>query len=194
MTSASDRRATGGSVLLAITSLRIVLTPVVIGLVLIGERVRGATVAGLVVFTVAALTDLVDGYVARRWGRTTEFGSFLDTTADKLLVSGVLIGLVAVGRASPWASFLIVGRELLVLGLRAVMAARGTHVEGSVWGRWKAAAQLIAIGLAIVRPPVLIGPLLLDEWALWLAVLITVGSGVEYFSRFPLRPAPADQQ
>lgn len=174
--------------LLTITSLRIVLTPVVIGLVLAGHRM-----AGLIVFTVAALTDLLDGYVARRWGRETEFGSFLDTTADKLLVSGVLIALVAVERASPWAAFVIVGRELLVLGLRAVMAARGTHVEGSVWGRWKAAAQLVAIGLAIVRPPLLIGPLLLDEWALWLAALITVGSGVQYFSRFPLRPARADQ-
>ena len=116
--------------LAASTSLRILLTPVIMALLL--ADVDPVLTAAL--FAFAAATDWVDGYLARRWDVTTKLGSFLDTTADKLLVTGVLIALVAVERASPWVSLIIIGRELMVLGLRGVIAAA---VEAAnAHGRW----------------------------------------------------------
>jgi CDP-diacylglycerol--glycerol-3-phosphate 3-phosphatidyltransferase len=177
-----------------ITYLRIGLMPVVMALVLTGDRVRYAFAAAAVVFVAAALTDFVDGYLARRWNVTTTLGSFLDTTADKLLVSGALIALVAVDRASPWIAIVIIGRELVIMGLRGVAAAAGTIVKPSIWGKLKAGAQFGAIALAMVRYPHRIGTLFIDEWAMIAAAGITVISAVEYLLRFsPVLKAPASR-
>lgn len=169
----------------SITSLRIVLVPGVMALILLGPRVRYAFVAAGTLFALAATTDLLDGYLARRWGVTTALGSFLDTTADKLVVSGALIALVAVDRVSPWIAAIIIGRELLILGLRGVVvAADGTVFPPSLWGKMKAAAQFLAVFLAIVRYPRPLGPIHVDEWAMLAAAAITVISGAEYLARF----------
>lgn len=180
----SERRGAALAILSRVTYLRIVLVPAVMALVLLGPRIRYAFVAGATLFAVAAATDFLDGYLARRWGVSTTMGSFLDTTADKLLVSGVAIALVGVGRASPWAVAIIVGRELAVMGLRGAAAADGTVVKPSFWGKAKANVQFAAVFLAIVRVPRPLGPLFLDEWAMWAAAAITVVSGIEYFVRF----------
>jgi CDP-diacylglycerol--glycerol-3-phosphate 3-phosphatidyltransferase len=172
------------SLLIQITSLRIALVPVVMLLVLQGEERRYAYAIGAVLFAVAAFSDFVDGYLARRWQVTTTLGSFLDTTADKLLVSGTLIALVAVDRASPWIAVIIVGRELVILGLRGMVAADGTVMKPSVWGKLKASFQFVAITMAIVRVPAEVGGLHPDEWAMLVAAFITVMSAVEYLSRF----------
>jgi CDP-diacylglycerol--glycerol-3-phosphate 3-phosphatidyltransferase len=161
------------------TSLRIVATPVVMGLVLS----RSWTVAAIV-FLVASSTDWFDGRLARRWNVGSRLGAFLDTTADKLLVTGVLIALVAVGRASPWLSMAIIGRELSLLGLRGAVAAQGLHLEPSILGKWKATAQFVALALVMLRPQVIIAGAFLDQWLLAVAALITVWSGVDYFVRF----------
>jgi CDP-diacylglycerol---glycerol-3-phosphate 3-phosphatidyltransferase len=166
--------------LAASTSLRIVLTPVIMAL-LMADADRWATA---VLFAIAAATDWIDGYLARRWEVTTKLGSFLDTTADKLLVTGVLIALVAVERASPWVAVIIIGREMMVLGLRGVIAAGGTVMQASMLGRLKTAIQFLAILLAIGRPGDEIGGAFLDEWAMLAAAVITVASAVDYFSRF----------
>ena len=170
--------------LLPITYLRIVLVPVVIALTLAGRRDGRAFVAAAAVFFVAAATDFLDGYLARRWRSTSTLGSFLDTTADKLLVSGALIALVDVHRANTWIAFIIIGRELVILGLRGVAAATGTIVEPSIWGKLKAAVQFLAILLALVRFSHQLGPLLLDQWVMLAAGIITVISGAEYLARF----------
>lgn len=181
--STPDARA--ATFLKGVTYLRIALTPVIMALVLAGERMRYAYATAAILFAVAAATDFVDGRLARRWKQTTSLGTFLDTTADKLLVSGVLVALVAVGRASAWIAFIIVGRELLILGLRgAVTAADGTVVAPSIWGKLKANAQFIAIVLAIVRVPRTWGPLHPDQYAMLAAAAVTIGSAVEYLARF----------
>ena len=181
------RRASGGrtGLLIAGTCLRIVLTPVVMALVL-----SGADTAGAIVFAAGAATDWFDGRLARRWEITSRLGAFLDTTADKLLVSGALVALVAVERASPWLATVIVGRELVLLGLRAAVAAEGRHLEASLLGKWKATVQFSAILLAIVRPDVVVAGAFLDEWAMAFAALVTAWSGVDYLVRFwpVLRP------
>jgi CDP-diacylglycerol--glycerol-3-phosphate 3-phosphatidyltransferase len=174
---AGRKRAT--ALLIAGTSLRIVAVPLVMALVISGSY----TAAGIV-FVAVSSTDWFDGRLARRWNVTTKLGSFLDTTADKLLVTGALVALVAVDRASPWLAILIIGREFMLLGLRAVVASTGTHLEPSMLGKWKTTAQFAALALAMFRPDVVIAGAYLDEWALVVAAIVTVWSGVEYFARF----------
>ena len=175
------RRASGGrtGLLVAGTSLRIVLTPVVMALVL-----SGTDTAAAIVFAVGAATDWFDGRLARRWEVTSKLGAFLDTTADKLLVSGALVALVAADRVSPWLAMVIIGRELVLLGLRAAVASEGRHLEASLLGKWKATVQFSAIILAIVRPDVLIAGAFLDQWAMALAAFVTAWSGADYLIRF----------
>jgi len=178
----SDSRA--ARVLSRITYLRILLVPAVMALILAGPRLRYAYLAAGALFTLAAFTDFLDGYLARRWQATTSLGSFLDTTADKLLASGALISLVAVGRVSPWIAVIIVGRELVILGLRGVVALGGVLFDPSIWGKLKANVQFVGIILAIARYPHRLGPLFFDEWVMLAAAAVTVMSAVEYLARF----------
>lgn len=187
----SESHGRGSGLLLQITTMRILFVPVVIGLVLAGDRYRYAYGAAALLFLIAAFTDFVDGYLARRWALTSTLGSFLDTTADKLLVTGALVALVAVGRASPWIAALIIGRELVILGLRGVVAADGSDVTPSLWGKLKANAQFIAITLAIVRFSEPLGPLHLDEWAMLAAGVVTVMSAWDYWGRWSPRLNPS---
>jgi CDP-diacylglycerol--glycerol-3-phosphate 3-phosphatidyltransferase len=181
--STPDARA--AAFLKGITYLRIVLTPAVMGLVLAAHRVDHASVIAGVLFAIAAATDFFDGRLARRWKQTTTLGTFLDTTADKLLVSGVLVALVSVGRTSAWIAFIIIGREVLIMGLRgAVSATGGAVVEPSIWGKLKANVQFLAIFLAIVRGSKHVGPLYLDQYVMLIAAAVTLASAVEYFARF----------
>ena len=166
--------------LAASTCLRIVLTPVIMAM-LMADADRALTA---VLFAAAAATDWIDGYLARRWEVTTKIGSFLDTTADKLLVTGVLIALVAVERASPWVSVIIIGRELMVLGLRGVIAAEGSVMQPSLLGRLKTSIQFLAILLAILRPGDPVGGAYVDEWVMLAAAAITVASAADYLARF----------
>lgn len=167
-----------------ITYLRIVLVPAIMALILAGHRVRYAYDIAGVAFGVAAATDFFDGRLARRWQQTSMLGSFLDTTADKLLVSGALVALVAVERASPWLAFLIIGREILILGLRGAIAADGAVMKPSIWGKTKAAAQFLAIFLAILRTSSKFGAFYLDQYAMLLAGILTLGSAVDYIVKF----------
>jgi len=182
--------STGGGIrsarfLAAGTGLRIVLTPVVMALLLVdGARAGTVAVVALALFCAAAATDWIDGRLARRWGVTTTLGSFLDTTADKLLVTGVLIALVAVERASPWIAVLIIGRELVILALRGVVAGEGTVMQPSLLGKLKTSIQFLAIALAIARPGDPVGGLYADEWVMLAAAAITVVSAVDYLTRF----------
>ena len=166
------------------TSLRIILTPIVVGLVLL-DGTDPATAANLAaaLFCVAAATDWFDGRLARRWGVTTKLGSFLDTTADKLLTTGGLLALVAVERASPWIALIIIGRELVIMGLRGLIAAEGTVMKPSSLGKVKTTVQFLAIAVAIVRPWNPVGGLYVDQWLMLAAAVVTVASAVEYLAR-----------
>jgi CDP-diacylglycerol--glycerol-3-phosphate 3-phosphatidyltransferase len=165
------------------TVLRIVLTPVVMALILIPDDRDDTAVLAAVLFTVAAATDWIDGRLARRWNVTSKIGSFLDTTADKLLVSGVLIALLGAERVSPWIVALIVGRELVLMGLRGVIAAEGAVMAPSFLGKLKTSVQFLAVVLAILRPGDPIGGAYVDEWAMVAAAAITVWSAADYLVR-----------
>ncbi len=160
------------------TGVRIAVCPVVLALLL-----NHSYTAATIVFLVAAATDWFDGRLARRWGVTSRFGSFLDTTADKLLVTTALLGLVAVQRASPWVALIIIGREFTVLGLRAAVEAAGVQFETSQLGKWKATVQFVAVALAMIRPDVTFAGVYLDQWAMAAAAVVTAWSGVDYLVR-----------
>jgi len=122
--------------LTALSAVRVAAVPVVMALVLANSGRRLDYLAA-VLFAIAAATDTLDGYLARRWLLTSTLGSFIDTTADKLLTSGTLVALVSVGRASAWIATIIIGRELLIMGLRGLIAADGGVMKPSFWGKLK---------------------------------------------------------
>jgi CDP-diacylglycerol--glycerol-3-phosphate 3-phosphatidyltransferase len=167
-----------------ITFLRIVLVPFIMYLILAGPRHRYAFAVAAGLFLFAAVTDFVDGYLARRWRLTTTLGAFLDTTADKFLVSGSLLALVAVGRVSVWIAAIVIGRELLILGLRGMVAAGGASFPPSIWGKLKASVQFAGIFLATVRYPHQVGPMFVDQWVMLVAAVVTIASAVEYVVRY----------
>ena len=167
-----------------ITLLRIALIPVLLWLLVAEGRIERAAVLAAIVFLVASFTDFVDGYLARRWQQTTMLGNFLDTTADKLLVVGALLGLMAVDRVNVWVAFVVIAREVAVLGLRAIAAASNVVISASIWGKVKFNVQVVGITLAILRPDVLLGSLWLDEWAMLAVAVVSAASAVDYFARF----------
>jgi CDP-diacylglycerol--glycerol-3-phosphate 3-phosphatidyltransferase len=158
--------------------------PLILALVLLSDRIDHAFGIGAAIMAVASFSDWLDGYLARRWQITTTLGAFLDTIADKLLVAGALFALVEVGRAWAWAAFLIVGREIAISGLRGIAAMDGVKVPPSIWGKWKASVQYLAIFMALLRTADTYGGLYPDQWMMILAVAITMQSGVEYLTRF----------
>jgi CDP-diacylglycerol---glycerol-3-phosphate 3-phosphatidyltransferase len=179
----SARGPAATRLLTAGTCARIVLAPVVMALILVDGT--DADLAAGALFAFAAATDYWDGWLARRWGITTTLGSFLDTTADKLLVAGVLIALVEANRVSTWIAAIIIGRELVILGLRGAVAVDGALITPSIWGKLKAGVQFVAIVLAILRPgEPLGGTLYLDQYVMFAAAIITVLSAVDYLQKF----------
>lgn len=148
------------------------------------DRIEHALGYAVALFTAAAITDFLDGYLARRWHVESVLGAFLDTTADKLLVTGTLLALTSIGRVSIWAAMVIMMREFAVMGLRGLVALGGGIVKPSTWGKIKATAQYGAIGLAYMRLPERWGPLFLDQWAMWIAVIVTIASAWGYFGAF----------
>src|SRR6185369_8312018 len=121
----------------------------------------------LLIFLAAAATDLLDGYLARRWGQITTVGTLLDPIADKLLISAALVSLVDIHRVPAWMVILIIGREFAVSGLRSIAAAGGYTIEASDLGKTKMVAQVVAIALVIagIRWPQLDQLGLIAMWA-----------------------------
>ncbi|HME06987.1 MAG TPA: CDP-diacylglycerol--glycerol-3-phosphate 3-phosphatidyltransferase [Bryobacteraceae bacterium] len=148
-----------------------------------GQRMLANEFLALIVFLAAAATDLLDGYLARRWGQVTTVGTLLDPIADKLLISSALIALVEIHRVPAWMVILIVGREFAVSGLRSIAAAEGYTIHASELGKTKMAIQVLAISLVIIgihypawNPAALI--------SMWGALIFAMLSAVDYFRKF----------
>jgi CDP-diacylglycerol--glycerol-3-phosphate 3-phosphatidyltransferase len=163
---------------------RVAVVPVIMALTRSEDRFENALWWAAGLFVLAAITDFLDGYLARRWHQESVLGAFLDTTADKLLVTGALLALTSIDRVSIWAAMVIMMREFLVMGLRGLVAIGGGIVKPSTWGKIKATAQYLAITLAFLRLPQPWGPLYLDQWVMWVAVIVTIASAWGYFSVF----------
>lgn len=173
-----------------LTIARIFFVPLLVA-VLVQERIilhwNGAVITNdvfaLIIFLLAAATDLLDGYLARRWGQVTTIGTLLDPIADKLLVSAALISLVQVRVVPGWLVVLLVGREFAVSGLRSIAAAEGYTIKASELGKTKTFLQVLAICLLMTtrhHPR-------LRPWAmvsLYGVVFFSLWSAVAYFNRF----------
>ncbi len=158
-----------------LTILRIVAVPVLV-VALLDETPDGDVIAAIV-FAVAALTDGLDGYIARRRQQVTTFGKLMDPLADKLLVIAALISLVSLDRLAAWVAMVIIARELAVTGLRGLAAERGVVIAASWLGKLKTGLQIAAILALIAFDPT---PTWVDV-LLYIAVAVTVISGADYF-------------
>ena len=166
-----------------LTFLRLVLIPFFVISVLEG---RFGVALGL--FLIAAVTDLLDGYLARRRGAETRIGTLLDPVADKILVMTALIVLVAVPRLNEWGVIMaiaILGREIAVTGLRAMASAEGVVMPAAPMGKWKTGFQIAALtGLLLHYPSFGISMHLLGMVLLVIATGITMWSGYVYFAAY----------
>jgi CDP-diacylglycerol--glycerol-3-phosphate 3-phosphatidyltransferase len=138
------------------------------------------------VFTVLAATDAVDGYVARARNEVTTFGKFIDPLADKLLVTAALVGLVQLGSLPGWVAIVIIGRELIVSGLRMVAVAEGVVIAASPLGKVKTVFQIVALVMFILKGAPIFAPwAVLFEAVAWIvmgaALLLTIWSAAVYF-------------
>src|SRR5262249_52887876 len=174
----------------SLTIARIFFVPLLVA-ALVGKSVA-VTVGGFVIsnewlalaiFLAAAATDLLDGFLARRWGQITTIGTLLDPIADKLLISAALISLVQVHAAPAWMAVLIIGREFAVTGLRSIAAAEGYTIKASDLGKTKMIAQVVAISVLLlsIRYPELTP---LGVWLMWGVVVFTIASALDYFRKF----------
>src|SRR5947207_9919525 len=129
------------------------------------------------IFLSAAATDMLDGYLARRWGQVTTIGTLLDPIADKLLISAALIALVQVRAVPAWMVILIVGREFAISGLRSIAAAEGYTIRASDLGKTKMVAQVTAISFLLlsIRHRQIAA---IAYWMMWVVVLFAVLSAV----------------
>ena len=158
-----------------LTMLRILAVPVVV-VALLAEVPDGDLWAGIV-FAIAACTDGLDGYIARRRDQVTTFGKLMDPLADKLLIIAALVSLVSLDRLQAWIAMVIIARELAVTGLRAVAVEQGVVISASWLGKLKTALQVAAIiALIAVDPATLAVDLLV-----YAMLAITVISGADYF-------------
>jgi CDP-diacylglycerol--glycerol-3-phosphate 3-phosphatidyltransferase len=161
-----------------LTVLRILLVPVVV-VALLDETPNGDAIAAGV-FTLAAVTDSLDGYIARQRNAVTTFGKLMDPIADKLLIAAALIALVSLDRLAGWIAMVIIAREFAVTGLRLVAAERGVVIQASWLGKAKTVLQVAAIICLIAVNPAPLGVDLL----VYAAVAATVISGIDYFFGF----------
>ncbi|MBU2548425.1 MAG: CDP-diacylglycerol--glycerol-3-phosphate 3-phosphatidyltransferase [Proteobacteria bacterium] len=164
---------------------RIAAVPVLIILLQFGGGGSVVSIVATVIFIIASLTDLLDGYLARRFQLVTNLGRFLDPLADKLLNSAALIMLIPLDRVPAWVVVLIIGREIAVTGLRSIAATEGIVIDASVLGKRKTLTQNIAIGFLLWHHPV--WGLNVHQFGMiliYLALVITYWSGAIYFARF----------
>lgn len=137
----------------------------------------------LAIFLVAAATDLLDGYLARRWGQITTVGTLLDPIADKLLISAALVSLVQTHQVPAWMVVLIIGREFAVSGLRSIAASEGYTIQASDLGKTKMITQVIAISMVLISIHWQALAWFAMLW-MWGVVLFGVASAIEYFRKF----------
>ena len=181
----------------SITFFRVVLVPVLMTFLLVDMQY--GDIFALVVFVLAAASDSLDGYLARRFRQTSALGAFLDPLADKLLVAAALLSLIERDRLSAWVAMVVLAREFAVTGLRMVSAVQGTVIPASKWGKAKTASQMLAIAVLIIEPRWITphwnapGPRI--SWYLVMLMLVlTVVSGVDYFVHARQRGQPEEQK
>ena len=156
-----------------LTMLRVVMIPAFMLVLYMGFP--GANYVALVIFALASITDWLDGYIARRYNQTTDFGKFMDPLADKCLVTAAMLWFVEVGQMPAWALLTVIVREFAISGLRMNAATSGRVIAAGWSGKVKTASTLVCIILMLLPIPAMVNTLCVA-----IIVLTTVYSGVEY--------------
>jgi CDP-diacylglycerol---glycerol-3-phosphate 3-phosphatidyltransferase len=171
-------RARVANIANVLTGLRLVLVPVFLVVLFVGDGHETIwRIAAFIVFAVAVITDRFDGALARSYGMVTEFGTLADPIADKALIGAALIGLSMLGDLPWWVTVVIMAREIGVTALRFAVLRRGV-IPASRGGKLKTLVQAVAIGLFVLP---LSGPWLATAWVvMWAALVLTVLTGVDY--------------
>ena len=169
-----------------LTLLRVVLVPVFMVFMLLDRQ--WAYIAGLAVFVIASLTDLLDGKIARAENLVTTFGKFADPLADKMLTTAAFLIFMHYNFIGPWPVFIILAREFVVSGIRLVAAADGTVIAAAFWGKFKTVMQMVSIiaGVFMMCIPTLIHESVakpITAILIWISVLFTIISGIEYVAK-----------
>jgi CDP-diacylglycerol--glycerol-3-phosphate 3-phosphatidyltransferase/cardiolipin synthase len=183
-----------------LTWLRIVMIPVVIGVFYLPDAWLTGWQRNLIatsVFIVAAITDWLDGYLARKLNQTSAFGAFLDPVADKLMIAAALIVLVELDRANAIIAFVIIGREIAISAMREWMAKIGQSrsVAVNLLGKVKTISQMIAVPMLLYHDA--IGPIRVQRigtWLIYVAAILTLVSMVNYLQRAMAPRPPGDRR
>ncbi|MBC3888916.1 CDP-diacylglycerol--glycerol-3-phosphate 3-phosphatidyltransferase [Acetobacterium paludosum] len=163
-----------------ITMVRIIMIPFFIAALLIEFPFHQPLAAAL--FVIAALSDSLDGYLARSRNLVTDFGKFMDPLADKLLVCSALICFVQLGSVPAWIVIIIIAREFAITGLRTLAAADGIVIAASKWGKAKTMSQMIAIVIILIGNwPFYLINIPAGTIMIYIATVMTIISGVDYF-------------
>jgi len=168
-----------------ITVSRLVLAFVLFAMISVGDLWLASTA----VFIIAAATDAIDGYLARRYGLVTTLGRILDPFVDKIIVCGAFIFLVAIPRSGigPWMTLIVIGREMFITGLRSILESQGKDFSASMSGKIKMVLQCLAVGASLLSLSAQLqssaGFVMLRDVLVWLAVGFTFLSGILYIRR-----------
>jgi CDP-diacylglycerol--glycerol-3-phosphate 3-phosphatidyltransferase len=165
-----------------ITIFRVFLVPVF--MVVLYSNLEYSTYIAAIIFTIASLTDTLDGYLARSRNLVTNFGKFADPLADKILVAAALISLVGMNRIPAWVVVVIIAREFTITGFRVIAASEGVTIAASPLGKLKTISQLTAIILLLINNfPFRVLNIPMDIIMLYISLFFTVVSGVDYLYR-----------
>ena len=168
----------------SLTITRIFLVPLLVVILLTGSM-EERLIWGLLVLIAAAVTDYLDGYLARKRQQVTTLGKLLDPIADKLLISSAFVALVSLDVAPAWMVVVIIGREFAVTGLRSIASAEGFAIQASRLGKYKMASQILCVGCLIISsrfPGTMFDSL--GVVLLWVVVVLAIVSMVHYFLSF----------
>lgn len=160
-----------------LTLLRVILVPVFIVFLYIGQNNTVFKILALIVFCAASLTDALDGHIARSRNLITNFGKFMDPLADKLLVCSALICFVELGSIPAWIVIIIIAREFIISGFRLIASDRGVVIAANKWGKAKTVSQMITIILLILDIPQI---QIVTNIMIIIMTILTVVSLVEY--------------
>lgn len=166
-----------------ITITRLLLVPPVVALLTFSSPLTDLIAA--IIFGAASFSDWLDGYIARVKQEITSLGKVLDPLADKLLIAGALIPLVALDRAAGWLVAIIIGREILITGLRSLAASQGVIIQAENLGKLKMVFQVAAILFLILnRNPYGLSFQTMGTISLWIVMVLSIASGLQYFFKF----------